>query len=209
MTHTKDEALALALEALKFCRDNENYGHTSTLEAIAAIKQALAAQPAPVQEPEHIVHSNGRYSPLLTRMMNKRVESNVKQVIHLYDEPPAAPVEPMAHIVGEIDHTGKVWKPVQPAPMQVAGPSGDCLSDFQEGQWWVAELDAVVASGTHEQKRAMAVVRNLLATVAANTTPPAAPIPDAIPDAITDNSESVEYRAGWNECRQTMMEMMK
>ena len=48
MTHTKDEALALALEALKFCRDNENYGHTSTLEAIAAIKQALAAQPAPV-----------------------------------------------------------------------------------------------------------------------------------------------------------------
>jgi hypothetical protein len=48
MTHTKDEALKLALEALKFCRDNENYGHTSTLEAIAAIKQALAA---PVQEP--------------------------------------------------------------------------------------------------------------------------------------------------------------
>jgi hypothetical protein len=50
---------------------------------------------APVQEPEHIVHSNGRYSPLLTNMMNKRVESNVKQVIHLYDEP--APVqEPVA-----------------------------------------------------------------------------------------------------------------
>jgi hypothetical protein len=48
-------------------------------------------KPAPVQEPEHIVHSNGRYSPLLTRMMNKRVESNVKQVIHLYDEPPAQP----------------------------------------------------------------------------------------------------------------------
>jgi hypothetical protein len=30
---------------------------------------------------------------------------------------PAA-VQPMAHIVGEIDHTGKVWKPVQPAPVQ-------------------------------------------------------------------------------------------
>jgi hypothetical protein len=29
----------------------------------------------------------------------------------------SAPV-PMAHIVGEIDHTGKVWKPVQPAPVQ-------------------------------------------------------------------------------------------
>ena len=31
--------------------------------------------------------------------------------------PPAQPAPvPMAHIVGEIDHTGKVWKPVQPAP---------------------------------------------------------------------------------------------
>ena len=47
-------------------------------------------RPEPEQEPEHIVHSNGRYSPLLTRMMNKRTESNIKQVIHLYDEPPAA-----------------------------------------------------------------------------------------------------------------------
>jgi hypothetical protein len=35
----------------------------------------------------------------------------------LYTTPPA-PVQPMAHIVGEIDHTGKVWKPVQPAPVQ-------------------------------------------------------------------------------------------
>jgi hypothetical protein len=25
----------------------------------------------------------------------------------------AAPVQPMAHIVGEIDHAGKVWKPAQ------------------------------------------------------------------------------------------------
>jgi hypothetical protein len=27
------------------------------------------------------------------------------------------PAQPVAHIVGEIDHTGKVWKPVQPAPV--------------------------------------------------------------------------------------------
>jgi hypothetical protein len=57
---------------------------------------------APVQEPEHIVHSNGRYSPLLTRMMNKRVESNVKQVIHLYDEPPAAQPSPVQEPVAWI-----------------------------------------------------------------------------------------------------------
>jgi hypothetical protein len=31
----------------------------------------------------------------------------------------------------------------------------------------------------------------------------------AVPDAITDNSESPEYRTGWNDYRQAMMEMMK
>jgi hypothetical protein len=31
----------------------------------------------------------------------------------------------------------------------------------------------------------------------------------AVPDAITDNSENPDYRAGWNECRETMLEMMK
>ena len=31
----------------------------------------------------------------------------------------------------------------------------------------------------------------------------------AVPDAITDSGEDPKYRAGWNDCRQTMMEMMK
>jgi hypothetical protein len=31
----------------------------------------------------------------------------------------------------------------------------------------------------------------------------------AVPDAITDDSESLEYRTGWNDCRQAMLEMMK
>jgi len=41
------------------------------------------------------------------------------------------------------------------------------------------------------------------------TTPPAAQ--PAIPDALTsaDIQEHIEYVAGWNECRQAMMEMMK
>jgi hypothetical protein len=65
--------------------------------------------------------------------------------------------------------------PAQPAPVQ--GPSGDYLSDFQEGQWWLAELDAAVVNGTPAQRSAVAVVRNLLATVVANTTPAAQPAP--------------------------------
>ena len=42
-----------------------------------------------------------------------------------------------------------------------------------------------------------------------NTTPPAAR--QTIPDAMTsaDIQEHIEYVAGWNDCRQAMMEMMK
>jgi len=29
------------------------------------------------------------------------------------------------------------------------------------------------------------------------------------PDAITDNSESQEYKAGWNECRELTIQMRK
>jgi hypothetical protein len=38
------------------------------------------------------------------------------------------------------------------------------------------------------------------------TTPPAQ---QAVPDAITDNSESPEYRTGWNDCRAEMLKGMK
>ena len=31
----------------------------------------------------------------------------------------------------------------------------------------------------------------------------------SLPDAITDNSESPEFRSGWNECREVMAGMMK
>jgi hypothetical protein len=33
--------------------------------------------------------------------------------------------------------------------------------------------------------------------------------PFVLPDEITDNSESHEYRSGWNECREVMAGMMK
>jgi hypothetical protein len=39
------------------------------------------------------------------------------------------------------------------------------------------------------------------------TIPPAAQ--PAVPDAIIEAGESPDYRDGWNDCRQTMLEMMK
>jgi hypothetical protein len=55
----KDEALKLALGALE-CKDGWGSSIRSQKEkAITAIKQALAAQPAPVQEPVGYVAENG------------------------------------------------------------------------------------------------------------------------------------------------------
>lgn len=59
------------------------------------------------------------------------------------------------------------------APPQPSGDAGelpDLLSDFQEGQWWVKELDAAVASGflTDDQKRAVAVVHHFLRSARAS-----------------------------------------
>ncbi len=41
-----------------------------------------------------------------TEGIGKETIATIKQAL-------AAPVQPMAHIVGEIDHAGKVWKPAQ------------------------------------------------------------------------------------------------
>ena len=190
----KDEALKLALEALEYI-----HAETSTEEdrlidkAITAIKQALAldkkaenarelgldyephkglsehlaqatngrvridpvtgdvgigtahAQSAPVQDStcSEALRAQGKAYPRTCKKCGKG------PCIGAPKQPPAqpAPVQPMAHIVGEIDHTGKVWAPAQPA------------------------------------------------------------VPDAMTSA--DIQEHIEYVAGWNDCRQAMLEMMK
>jgi hypothetical protein len=86
--YTDKEILRKALTALESCSGAPHWEELQP--AVTAIKQALA-------------------DSALDRMAENARE------LGLDYEP--APV-PMAHIVGEIDHTGKVWKPVQPAPVQ-------------------------------------------------------------------------------------------
>ena len=123
---TKDEALDLALEALEQIASAMPFPVGS--RAITAIKQALAAQPAPVQEPVGYLEIDDIES-------QREYPHNCRNV--------------------------NLW---------------------------------------HEGGQGMAAIY---------TTPPAAQ--PAIPDALTsaDIQEHIEYVAGWNDCRQAMMEMMK
>lgn len=61
-----------------------------------------------------------------------------------------------------------------PVEAQQAASENAPLSDFQEGQWWIAALDAMVKdAGTQDQKRAVAVVHHLLRASRAAATAPA------------------------------------
>jgi hypothetical protein len=214
MTHTDKEALKLAL-------DWYDSGHEDREEFQAMIENLLAA---PVQPVAWAQAAQGVPETDFGNMAQPAAwETEMRAELAKLGFDGQCPESIGITLKGWFDAYAKsLAAPAQPAP--VHGPSGDYLSDFQEGQWWLAELDAVVANGTHDQKRAVAVVRNLLATVAANTTPPAAQPPaqefvcstglchyKALPDAIhhTDLSEHPEYISGWNDYRAAMMEMMK
>jgi hypothetical protein len=51
-----------------------------------------------------------------------------------------------------------------------------------------------------------ACIRAVASRIKSFTTKTAQP---AVPDAITDSGENPEYRAGWNECRETMLQILK
>lgn len=70
--------------------------------------------------------------------------------------------------------------PVDALP-ELPGPSGDAPSDFQEGQWWLVELDKASSTGSDDLKRAVAVVRNLMRTAHAQALVRATPKVEAKP----------------------------
>jgi hypothetical protein len=108
----------------------------------------------------------------------------------------------------------------QPAPVQKAMPENwfaGMPEEYRKEAWMVAtppaapvqpvaslkEVDVLMMAETHGIDPSTKGLYGFYIDCISNQ--PAAPIPDA----ITDDSESPEYRSGWNECREAMMEMMK
>lgn len=79
----------------------------------------------------------------------------------------------LAEFVGEVEKA-VLAKPTEPPKMVTpyitqehfdsAFPDTP-LCEFKEGQWWVQELDAMAKGATPDQRRAVAVVHNLLRTI--------------------------------------------
>jgi len=198
------EALKLALEAL------ESGDGWRQSDAIVAIKQALAA---PVQEPvAWAVHYNGPI-PLFTKTKAEAEAWGGNYILPLYATPPAQPatVQPVAavrtwhkngdqhaeledwgiglELLADGTHSLYATPPAaQPAPLQ------------EPAAYWIPKAEQFCIADPSGRPFAKA-------WEPLYTTPPAAQ--PAVPDAINDNSESPEYRSGWNDCRALMLEMRK
>lgn len=80
------------------------------------------------------------------------------------------------------------------------------LGDFQEGQWWVLELDAAAQKhdATSDFKRAVAVVHHLLRAIAAHSPNPASGTSEqqageAVAWHVVDADGQLMHAAGWKE----------
>jgi hypothetical protein len=123
----KDEALELALEALEDLQrqysiyPNSFWDWSKGRKAITAIKQALAAQPAPVQEPVWIQPDHlqkAQKAPFLCRVEPHKRDDFVP----LHPTPPAQPAVPDA-----IHHTD-----LSEHPQYIEGWN-DCRAEMLKG----------------------------------------------------------------------------
>ena len=78
----------------------------------------------------------------------------------------------------------------------------DPLSDFQEGQWWVLELDEWAKTGTDDQKRAVAVVHHMLRAAAVEAARPAPEAVEPLRAALTKHGlgivDMLQHIEGYN-----------
>jgi hypothetical protein len=202
MTHTKDEALKLAKECGATTYTNRHYPDAKavTFSPLAWEKFCEQAFAAP---------------PVQKRPQN--CGTGYCSCIECVMEP--APVQPVAqdskeHLKVMMEHSA--WEgrldlsdalanidefyatppaqPAQPAVQETVAHLWECLGR------WSAYL---VANGDQAD---CAPPSWLVDAVKKATQPAAQP---AVPDAITDIGENPDYRAGWNECRETMLQILK
>ena len=201
----KDEALKLALEALEWmvANDDTNEGDepverlggqswneynaywldglNNSRAAITAIKQALAAPT--VQEPvAWAMYQRGR---LQSFWLDKG---------DAYD----------------FEFTSEhEWKPLYTTPPAQPAPVQEPVAQLGDGVLWCDTCRSVTASTHHSNPNDRDVWCEGEAKWLQGpfyTTPPAQP---AVPDAIIEAGESPEFRDGWNECRETILQMLK
>lgn len=152
------EVMRRALSALEKSLDNfpANVEHR---QAIDLLRRALAAGVAPIDEREQF-EDWSRSRPDGGFTLDRYSDPTCTDYIHW--------------------GTQLAWESWQASASRGVGVrelprEGDApLSDFAEGQWWVQELDAMVASGTLDQKRAVAVVHHMLRAAAGVKVPGAA-----------------------------------
>jgi len=113
-------------------RDTRASFEDAVVRATHKVMSEFEAQP--VQEPLHIVQSNGRHSPLLTHMMSKRTT------------PPVAPVQEPTGML-HIDRLGQ-WldASIKERKRPWAGLTDDELADL----WYKESLDWMEFARAHE-----------------------------------------------------------
>jgi len=213
---TKDEALKLALEALKsaaaelyrassYCNTYEVIGNTN--DAITAIQKALAAPVQPVKpslweqyhaaqqehEPENEPHVSlaSVQEPVAWGVFEG---GNLHDMFFTKEE-----ADNMAHLKGLHAEIRPLTTPPA-AQRQWVGLTDEEIKDVAAScMWWVREQDILDdATEFYHAIEAKLKEKNAAAQ-------------PAVPDALTsaDIQEHIEYVAGWNDCRQAMLEMMK
>jgi hypothetical protein len=228
----KDEALKLALEAHQAMREwIDAVPDDTVLPAMpgcdgdwldtveAALKQALAAQPAPVQVFDHVIAARQGFRDAQNR--SRQISNLINCGTCGY---PLAPEERTSLI--ERDGVMVKQAPVQ-EPVAVIGSGFQllyCREDWAKGlkigdtlclctppaaqRPWIGLTDEDKLT---VRRMPWETLGDLMDNTEAKLKQKNAAAQPAVPDAMTsaDIQEHIEYVAGWNDCRQAMLEMMK